>query len=252
MNALLLYAALTIAMFLPPLARTQTPPQAHLNHTAQLTIDGKNTHSYTVQFSQNGDTTQRVTSYFDNAQRLVRVEITKFRTKPLALFSNKIDDYRTGEFLAQDVSGSQSGNQSGSQSGSRFTTRRRERKGEVMQEKSVTAENGIVATLVSERAGESVGALDKGQSVKFTLVLPALGMVTEMKLEKTGNETVSGVSCITVKLEPSNFMLKALMSEVSYFTFERAAPHRFMQYKGILGIPNDEGKQQSGVAVMKY
>ncbi len=214
--------------------------QLHQNHTGQLTINGKNSHSYTVQFSEQGDTVRRITSYLDAAQKLVRMEITKFQTKPLSLISNKIDDYRTGEYLAQEMHGN------------RFTTRRRERQGEEIKEKSVTAENAIVATLVSEKARQNVELLDKGQEVSFTLALPALGIVTEMKFVKTGSRTVNGISCVTVKTEPTNIFLKAAMGEASYFSFERAAPHRFMHYEGVLGLPNDEGKQQSGSVVMKY
>ena len=86
----------------------------------------------------------------------------------------------------------------------------------------------------------------------FTLALPAMGIVTEMKAEKVADENISGVPCVTVKIEPSNFLFKAMQGEPSYFSFERAAPHRFMRYKGILGLPSDEGKQQRGVVVMGY
>jgi hypothetical protein len=47
-------------------------------------------------------------------------------------------------------------------------------------------------------------------------------------------------------------VFKALMGEPSLFTFEVAKPHRLMRYKGILGLPSAEGKQQSGVVVGKY
>jgi hypothetical protein len=212
----------------------------YINHTGFLTIDGKQTHSYTIQFSHNGDTTRRVTSYFDTSQKLIRKETTVFRASPLALFSNTIDDYRTGEYLRQELHGN------------RFITRRRERKGEEIKEKSVSAENAIVATLVSERARQSIEAIDKGLDVKFTLALPAMGIVTEMQFVKAENRTIQGVPCVRVKLEPSNFILKAMMGDPSYFTIERATPHRFMHYEGILGLPSDEGKQQSGFVAMRY
>lgn len=214
--------------------------QQYINYKGELTIEGKQTYYYTAQFSQHGDTVSRVTTYFDNTNKRIRVEMTKFRPTPLTLLSNKIDDYRMGEYLAQEVNGN------------RFTTRRRERRGEDIQEKSVTAENAIVSTLVSERIRQNVSVLDKGQDVKFILALPAMGIVTEMRLVKVENRTVQGVACVAIKLEPSNFMLKALMGEPSVFTMERAAPHRFMQYQGILGLPTDEGKQQIGTVVMKY
>jgi hypothetical protein len=213
---------------------------AHINHTGLLTIDGKQSHTYTVQFIQNGDTIRRTTSYVDAAQKLVRKETTLFRALPLLLFSNTIEDYRTGEYLRQDVLGN------------RFTTRRRERTGEKITEKSISAENAVVATLVSERAQQSIEAIDKGQAVSFTLALPGMGIVTEMAFVKAENRTIQGVPCVRVKLEPQNFFLKAIMGEPSYFTFERSLPHRFMYYEGILGLPNEEGKQQSGFVRMRY
>jgi hypothetical protein len=214
--------------------------QAHTNHSAQMTIDGKNSHTYTIQFAQNGDTTRRVTSYFDNEKRLVRQETTRFRAKPLTIYSNYIEDFRTGETLQQSVSKNT------------FTVKRRERKGAELEEKSVTAENGILSTLVTERIAQSVDALERGETISFTLALPLRNMVVEMSIVKVSNEAVSGVQCAVISLAPSNFVFKALMGEPSLFTFEVAKPHRLMRYKGILGLPSAEGKQQSGVVVGKY
>jgi hypothetical protein len=223
---------------------TGVAQQSYQNYTGRITMHGASgsTHFYTAQFATHGDTMRRTTTYFDNAKKPVRVEMTDFRLKPLALITNKIDDYRTGEYLLQTVAGS------------RFTTVRRERKGGEMQTKFVQAENSntIVATLISERLRQGVETLERGQNLTFTLALPTMGIVTDMKVEKVADETISGVPCVTVKMEPSNFLFKAMQSEPSYFSFERAAPHRFMRYKGILGLPTDEGKQQSGVVMMVY
>ncbi len=217
-----------------------TASQSHENYSALITIDGKQTHTYTVQFSQNGDTTKRVTSYFDGSKRLVRQETTKFRANTLTLFANKIEDFRTGEYLWQTASGN------------RFYAQRRERTGSENEQKSITADNAIVTTLVSERVAMSMEALDRGETVTFTLALPLRGIVTDMNLVKISSEIVGGVACSTIKLEPSNVIFRLMMGEPSLFTFERAKPHRFMQYKGILGLPTPEGKQQSGTVAIKY
>ncbi len=214
--------------------------QAHINYTGQMSIDGKKASSYTVQFVQNGDTMQRTTAYFNAAQKLVRKEVTKFRLRPLALFSNRLDDYRTGESSSLKVEGN------------RYTLHRKERGDAKLEEKSTTAENAIVSTLVIERAGANIDVLDKGQEVKCMVVIPSRDMVTELRLIKMDNRVVEGVPCVAVKLEPTSFMLKMLAGEPTILTFERAAPHRLMQYEGIVGLPSDEGKQQSGVVVMKY
>jgi hypothetical protein len=232
------FAALCASAFAP--LSLVLVSQAHLDYSAALTIDGKTSHSYTVQFTQNGDTTRRVTSYYDNGKRLIRQETTNFRAQGLKLFSNKIQDFRTGEYLLQ------------TSSGNRFNVEHRERKGAELEEKSITAENGIVTTLVTERIALSMEALDRGETVSFVLALPLRGIVTEMNLLKSSTEAVGGVACAVIKLEPSNFVFKALMGEPSLFFFERAKPHRLMQYKGIVGLPSAEGKQQSGVAVAKY
>jgi hypothetical protein len=105
---------------------------------------------------------------------------------------------------------------------------------------------------VIERAGVNIGTLDKGQEVKCTVVIPSRDMVTELRLIKIDSRVIEGVSCVAIKLEPTSFMLKMLTGDSTILTFERAAPHRLMQYEGVLGLPTDEGKQQSGVVVMKY
>lgn len=214
--------------------------QAPINHSAEMTIDGKTTHTYTVQFSQNGDTMKRVTSYFDASKRLVRQEISKYRTKPLTLYFNAVDDYRTGEYLRQFSTGN------------RFVAQRRERKGADLEEKSITAENGLIATLISEKIRQSIDAVDSDGKSSFILALPLIGIVAEMNIIKVGYETISGIPCIKVKLEPSNFFYRLLMGDPSFFCFERAKPHRIMYYKGIVGLPSDKGEQQSGIILMRY
>jgi hypothetical protein len=238
MKSLIVLAALILSAFAPICIVTTSSP--HIDYSASLAIDGKNTNTYTVQFAQSGDTTRRVTSYFDNNKRLLRQETTHFQAKQLRLYFNKIEDFRTGEFLQQTYSGS------------RFIAQRRERKGAEIEERSIKAENAIVTTLVSERVALSLEALDKGETVTFTLALPLHGIVAEMTLVKTSSEAVNGVPCITIRLEPSNFIFRILMGEPAYFTFERAKPNRFMQYKGVLGLPTVEGKQQTGFVVIRY
>lgn len=214
--------------------------QAPINHSAEMTIDGKTTHTYTVQFSQNGDTMKRVTSYFDASKRLVRQEISKYRTKPLTLYSNAVEDYRTGEYLRQFSTGN------------RFVAQRRERTGAELEEKSISAENGLIATLISEKIRQSIDAVDSDGKSAFILALPLIGIVAEMNIIKVGYETISGIPCIKVKLEPSNFFYRMLMGDPSFFCFERAKPHRIMYYKGIVGLPSDKGEQQSGIILMRY
>ena len=238
MKSFIILTALFLSAFAPLCTFTTSSP--HIDYSASLAIDGKNTHTYTVQFAQSGDTTRRVTSYFDSGKRLVRQETTHFQAKQLKLYLNNIEDFRTGEFLHQTYSGS------------RFVAQRRERKGAELEERSIKAENAIVTTLVSERVAQSLEALDKGENVTFTLALPLHGIIAEMSLVKTGSETVNGVPCSTIRLEPSNFFFRILMGEPAYFTFERAKPNRFMKYKGVVGLPSAEGKQQSGFVVITY
>ncbi|MCU0426257.1 MAG: hypothetical protein MUF71_11595 [Candidatus Kapabacteria bacterium] len=214
--------------------------QAPINHSAEMTISGKTSHTYTVEFKQQGDTVHRITSYFDAGKRLVRQETSKYRTRPLTLYSNVVDDFRTGEYLRQFSKGN------------RFVAQRRERTGANLEEKSITAENGLIATLISERIRQSIETVDEEGKTSFMLALPLIGIVAEMNIIKVGYETVSGVPCIKVKLEPSNFFYRMLMGEPSFFCFERAKPHRILSYKGIVGLPGDKGEQQSGVVLMRY
>lgn len=214
--------------------------QAHTNHSAALTIDGKQHYSYNVEFSQHGDTTKRMTSYFDNTKRLIRKETTLFRAKPLALYSNTIDDYRTGESIRLTASGST------------YKLKRREKTGASTEEKTMTADNAIVGALVSERVAQSLEQITRGEEVQFVLAIPYLGITSAMKLVKTGTETINGTNCIVAKLEASNFFLRTVMGEPSYFTFEQAKPHRLIRYAGLLGLPSPEGAQQSGIAQTHY
>jgi hypothetical protein len=234
MNILLWLTALFLC------ASSVVSAQTHLNYTAQMNIDGNNSYTYTVQYEQKGDTTQRITSYYFGGKQLVRQEITHFRAKPLTLFSNKVEDFRTGEWLWQTAFGTN------------FTTKRRERKGAEIEEKTITAERAIVTTLVSEGIANNAELLERGQPVRFTVAVASRGVVTEMTVEKTGNEVINGVQCTIVTLNPSNIIFKLLMGEPSYFTFESAAPHRFMRFKGSVGLPDKEGQAQRGLVTMKY
>jgi hypothetical protein len=236
MNFFSSLAVLCLSAF-SPLFTSSSP---HIDYAASLAIDGKTTHTYTVQFTQSGDTTHRITSYFDTEKRLVRQETTHFQEKHLKLYLNKIEDFRNGEILMQTVSGN------------RYLVQRRARRDSGIEQRSLTADNAIVTTLVSERVAQSLEELERGENVTFMLALPLHGFVAEMSLVKTSSEAVGGVPCVTIRLEPSNFIFKALMGEASYFTFERAKPHRFMQYKGVVGLPSADGKQQNGFVVIKY
>jgi hypothetical protein len=116
----------------------------------------------------------------------------------------------------------------------------------------MTADNAILSTLVAERIALSMEALDRGETTTFMLALPLHGIMAEMSLVKVQNETINGVSCAIIKLAPSNLLFRVLMGDPSYFFFERAKPYRLIQYKGIVGLPSPEGKQQRGLAQMIY
>ncbi|MFY7998351.1 MAG: hypothetical protein ACOVSW_07100 [Candidatus Kapaibacteriota bacterium] len=219
---------------------TITTLSPHIDYSATIAIDGKNTHTYTVKFAQNGDTSFRITSYFDNQKHLVRQETTHFQAKQLKLYVNKIEDYRTGEYLFQIPSANG------------FIAHHRERKGANLETHSIKAENAVPTTLVSERIAQSIEAVDRGENATFMVALPLHGIVAEMCLTKARNETVNGVPCITIRFEPCNIFFRILMGEPGYFTFERAKPNRFMQYKGVLGLTTAEGKRQNGFVAIKY
>ncbi len=221
----------------PSIITTLSP---HIDYSATIAINSKNTHTYTVKFVQSGDTTRRVTSYFDSEKNLVRQETTHFQAKQLKLFLNKIEDYRTGEYLFQTPSANG------------FVAQHRERKGAGLEEHSIKAENAVPTTLVSERIAQSIEAVDRGENVTFMVALPLHGIVADMCLSKAASEVVSGVPCITIRFEPCNIFYRILMGEPGYFTFERAKPNRFMQYKGVLGLTTAEGKRQNGFVVIKY
>ncbi|MCU0426979.1 MAG: hypothetical protein MUF71_15275 [Candidatus Kapabacteria bacterium] len=214
--------------------------QVHTNHKATLTIDGKQLYSSSIQFSRQGDTTRRLTAYFDHTQRLVRAETTLFREKPLALYSNIIDDYRNGEHIRLTASGNS------------YTIQRRKKSDAALEEKTMTAENAIVGALLGERVAQAVPQIIRGEEVQFPLAIPYLGISTTMKLVKTGTETIKGKGCIIAKLEASNFLLRAVVGEASYFAFEQSKPYRLIRYTGLLGIPSPEGSQQSGIADTHY
>ena len=219
---------------------TTTHTPSHLNHSAFVTIDGKTTYFYTVKFVQTGDTVRRVTSYFDHAKYLLRQETSLYCPQSLVLFANTIEDYRTGEFLRQ------------TSIGKCHIVQRRERKGEDFEQKSVNAENGVVAALVAERIILGMDALERGEIVTFILALPLHDIVAEMSTIKTQNVEIGNIPCAVIKFYPSNIFFRAIMGEPSFFYIERAKPHRLIQYQGILGLPSIEGKQQRGIAIMKY
>ncbi|TAE30981.1 MAG: hypothetical protein EAZ92_03920 [Candidatus Kapaibacterium sp.] len=244
--ALFCFSAFAYALapsFLRALSPSSLSPSSlspHIDYSASIAIDSKNTHTYTVKFAQSGDTTRRVTSYFDNTKRLVRQETTHFQAKQLKLYLNKIEDFRTGEYLFQ------------TSTSNGFAAQHRERKGAELEERSIKAEHAIPTTLVSERVAQSIEAVDRGENVTFFVALPLHGIVAEMSITKASNEVVNGVPCVTIRFEPSNFLFKILMGDPSFFTFERAKPNRFMQYNGVLGLTTAEGKRQNGFVVIKY
>lgn len=217
-----------------------TTSAASFHYSALLTIDGKTTHSYTVDYLPKGDTIRRVTSYFDDTKRLVRQETSVYIPQTLMLFTNKIEDFRTGEYLLQ------------TNNGNRFIAQHRERFGDKIAQKSISSENAILSTLVAERIQQSMEELERGQTSTFTIALPLHGITADMSLEKVHTEIINGIPCSTIKLAPSNVFFRIVMGEPAYFSYERAKPHRLIQYKGILGLPSPEGKQQRGLAKMLY
>lgn len=166
-----------------------------------------------------GVVTVRKTTYRDAQNAVIGVETTRYNLETLALESYEFQDLQVGEHVAVKVVAG--GRAAVSYVGERGGAARTD---EIdWDEHSFTPK--LLAELIQARWRDVVG----GKDVKFDMYVPFLLKTLGFRL-KPGKADRDGRR--TVRVEPTNFMLKAFVPAIDFTFVEAAGVPRLVTYAG--------------------
>lgn len=202
-------------------------------------VDGKQKFTLNTTEKQDGQVVQKTTEYFDNSNKLVMKDITKYTAGTLETTEGTLDNYITGS--SEKIVRLGAGNY-------RLEYRKNGASGfetEEVHEKGVT----LKGSLIFEYIARNYDALAGGSEPEFRLLVPSRLETIGFELLKERTETVQGKSCLVLKLRASSWIIRQFAGDMNFWV-DTQIPHAVVQFQGRITPTDEKGNALSGT--VKY
>lgn len=192
------------------------------NHRGVIFVKGKEQFRYNVRYLSQNQQTMVITDCYDLSGKQIAYERAVYKVNPLQFVESKTEDYRTGRLENVVLQNNQ------------YIVRFRKNRQSEIKERVVDFEPDVIpGPLLMPFIQTRWSILTRGEKTTTTLVLPDQSITVGFIIRVQNEEQINGVTCLVVKVSPSSFILRHFADPI-YLVFEKAPPHRLMQYRGIL------------------
>lgn len=202
-------------------------------------VDGKQRFTLSTTEKQDGQVMLKTTEYFDNSNKLVMKDVTKYTVGTLEAIDGTLDNYTTGS--SEKIVRLGAGNY-------RLEYRKNGASGfesEEVREKGAT----LKGSLLFEYIGRNYDALAGGSEPEFRLLVPSRLETVGFELLKERTETVQGKSCLVLKLRASSWIIRQFAGDM-HFWVDTQMPHAVVQFQGRITPTDEKGNALTGT--VKY
>ncbi len=216
-------------------------PQHPFDHDGIITVKGKPMFTYTARYKLHDGQMVIATDCFDISGKPIAKEHTTYKVHPLQLIESKTEDLRSGriEHIAFNASN--------------YAVKFRKNGKASLKDRIVESEDDIIPnSLLLPYILQNWDDVVRGEAKSVQLLLADQPITVGFKFTVIGEEIVNGLPCVIIKAAPASFIIRQFADPI-FLAFERSAPHRLMQYRGVLAsIKSDDGGNIDAVTMTKY
>ncbi len=215
--------------------------QDSVRFSGSVQVDGSERFTMETTIRKQDGLVKRTVDFYAGKERIMNV-VSEFSSSPLKMRSVKLEDFRTGrqEFIEQQ--------------GQQYRLRSKKNAREDMEEGTIEEDEDeplLSSYMIGEFIVQNLARLRANEELEFELAVPSRLEQIGFDLELTGEKDCAGEACYEITMSASSWIIRQLVDPIMFY-FQKAAPHRLLQYKGRLSPTDDNGDDLDGAIIYNY